>query len=55
MKPVLRLFALAACLIAAPARYVRHARTRTLKFSTTWPWAHDLVTAWALLHALHPA
>lgn len=40
---------------AAPARYVRHARTRTLKISATWPWARDLVTAWALLQALHPA
>ena len=42
-------------LFAAPARYVRHARTRTLKISTTWPWAANLVTAWALLQALHPA
>ncbi len=42
-------------LFAAPARYVRHARTRTLKISNTWPWARDLAAAWALLQALHPA
>ncbi|MFZ1287293.1 MAG: hypothetical protein WAR57_09695 [Candidatus Phosphoribacter sp.] len=42
-------------LFAAPARYVRHARTRTLKISTAWPWARDLVTALTLLQVLHPA
>jgi hypothetical protein len=42
-------------LLSAPARYVRHARTRVLKIPTGWAWATDLATDFARLRALHPA
>ncbi len=42
-------------LLAAPARYVRHARTRVLKIPTGWAWATHLATAFERLRALHPA
>jgi len=42
-------------LLAAPARYVRHARTRVLKIPTGWAWATHLADAFARLRALHPA
>jgi hypothetical protein len=42
-------------LLAAPARYVRHARTRVLKIPTGWAWATHLADAFDRLRALHPA
>ena len=42
-------------LLSAPARYVRHARTRVLKIPTGWAWASDLADAFDRLRALHPA
>jgi hypothetical protein len=42
-------------LLAAPARYVRHARTRILKIPTGWAWATHLADAFDRLRALHPA
>ena len=41
-------------LLSAPARYVQHARSRELKFPTTWAWSTDLANAWDRLQALHP-
>lgn len=41
-------------LLAVPARYVTHARTRALHVPTSWPWAADLVTAWARINNLTP-
>jgi len=40
--------------LAAPARYVRHARRRVLKIPTGWAWTGDLATAWNRIAALHP-
>lgn len=40
--------------LAAPARYVRHARRKVLKIPTGWAWATDLATAWDRIAALHP-
>lgn len=42
-------------LLAAPARYVRHARSRILKIPTGWAWATHLADAFDRLRALHPA
>ncbi len=42
-------------LLAAPARYVRHARTRVLTIPTGWAWATHLADAFERLRALHPA
>jgi len=42
-------------LLAAPARHVRHARTRVLKIPTGWAWATHLADAFDRLRALHPA
>ena len=42
-------------LLAAPARYVRHARTRVLKIPTGWAWATHVADAFERLRALHPA
>jgi hypothetical protein len=42
-------------LLAAPARYVHHARTRVLKIPTGWAWATHLADAFDRLRALHPA
>jgi hypothetical protein len=42
-------------LLSAPARLVSHARKKILKIPPGWAWAHDLATAWARIHALHPA
>jgi len=42
-------------LLAAPARYVRHARARVLKIPTGWAWANHVADAFARLRALHPA
>jgi hypothetical protein len=42
-------------LLAAPARYVRHARKRLLKIPTGWAWATHLADAFDRLRALHPA
>lgn len=42
-------------LLAAPARYVRHARARVLKIPTGWAWATHLADAFDRLRALHPA
>ena len=42
-------------LLAAPARYVRHARQRVLKIPTGWAWATHLADAFDRLRALHPA
>ncbi len=41
-------------LLAAPARYVRHARRRVLKIPTGWAWAPHLARAWDRIAALHP-
>ena len=41
-------------LFAAPARIATHARNRVLKIPADWAWAHDLVTSWDRLQALHP-
>jgi hypothetical protein len=40
--------------LAAPARYARHARRRVLKIPTGWAWADDLARAWDRIAALHP-
>jgi hypothetical protein len=37
---------------ALPARLVRHARTRLLKISRTWPWKEAFLTCWQRLCAL---
>jgi len=37
---------------ALPARLVRHARTRVLKISRTWPWKDAFVACWQRLCAL---
>ncbi len=37
---------------ALPARLVRHARTRTLKISRTWPWKDAFLACWQRLCAL---
>jgi hypothetical protein len=37
---------------ALPARLVRHARTRVLKLSRTWPWKDAFLTCWQRLCAL---
>lgn len=42
-------------LFSAPARFVRHARSRVLKIPTGWAWASHLADAFARLRALHPA
>lgn len=42
-------------LFSAPARHTVHARHRVLKFPPGWTWAEDVATAWARIHALHPA
>ena len=36
-------------IFAAPARLVHHARTRVLRFPTTWPHSAAISTAWTLL------
>ncbi|MCA1791888.1 MAG: transposase [Thioalkalivibrio sp.] len=41
-------------ILAAPARYVRHARKRVLKIPTGWAWANHIATAWTRIAALHP-
>lgn len=35
-----------------PARLVRHARRRTLKISSTWPWKDAFITCWQRISAL---
>jgi hypothetical protein len=40
------------CLWHLPARLVSHARTRTLKISSTWPWKNAFLTCWQRLCAL---
>ena len=37
-------------LFSAPARLVAHARTRLLRFPSTWPYSAAITAAWALLH-----
>jgi len=39
-------------LLSLPARLVRHARTRVLKISRTWPWKEAFLTCWQRLCAL---
>jgi hypothetical protein len=34
---------------------VAHARKKVLKIPPGWAWSTDLATAWARIHALHPA
>jgi len=42
---------LRATLLRIPARLVHHARARTLKIETTWPWAKAFQTCWQRLSA----
>ncbi len=37
---------------ALPARLIRHARTRVLKLSRTWPWKEAFLACWHRLCAL---
>ena len=39
-------------LYSVGARLARHARTRTLRFPDTWPWAEAFTTCWQRLTAL---
>ena len=39
-------------LLSLPARLVRHARTRVLKISRTWPWKEAFLACWQRLGAL---
>ncbi len=39
-------------LLSLPARLVRHARTRVLKISRTWPWKEAFLACWQRLCAL---
>jgi Transposase DDE domain group 1 len=39
-------------LLSLPARLVRHARTRVLKISRTWPWREAFLACWQRLCAL---
>ena len=39
-------------LLSLPARVVRHARSRVLKISRTWPWKDAFLTCWARLCTL---
>jgi len=39
-------------LLSLPARLVRHARTRVLKISRTWPWKDAFLACWHRLCAL---
>ena len=39
-------------LLSLPARLVRHARTRVLKISRTWPWKEAFLTCWQRLCTL---
>lgn len=40
------------CLWHLPARLVSHARQRTLKISSTWPWKDAFLTCWQRLSTL---
>lgn len=37
-----------------PARLIRSARRRHLRFPTTWPWAAKLIAAFTAIRALTP-
>jgi hypothetical protein len=39
-------------ILHAAARLTRGGRRRQLKIAATWPWARDIVTAWARISAL---
>ena len=39
-------------ILHAAARITRGARRRQLKIQASWPWAHDIVTAWERISAL---
>jgi len=39
-------------ILHAAARITRGARRRQLKIQASWPWAHDIVTAWDRITAL---
>jgi hypothetical protein len=39
-------------ILHAAARLVRGGRRRQLKIAATWPWAHDIVTAFSRISAL---